>query len=339
MQETQSTNNTINPSTITCGIIGCGNVTERKSGSAFNKVPNSKLVAVMRRDAGKAADYAARHGVNKWYSDANELMNDPEINSIYIATPPVYHKDYAIDALKRGLNVYIEKPVTLNKQEAIEIAEVAKNADGKLSIAHYRRALPMFLFIKDLLDKKAIGDVRTVQIRMWQKRKPNLVAETKENWRVDPAVSGGGYFHDLAPHQLDLMLYFFGVPEKMYGFSLNQSKPTAADDHVTGTALFPNNVVLNGSWSFNVDENEEIDECMIVGSEGSISFPFFGKTVVWHNEGEDDVQVVEFEHPENIQHPNIAHMVKYFRGEADNLCSIEDAIIVMDMIDTFTGKA
>jgi len=323
---------------IKWGIIGCGDVTEKKSGPAFNKVPNSKLVAVMRRDAEKAADYAERHGVGKWYSDAGELMSDPEINAVYIATPPVYHRDYAIEALKRGLNVYVEKPVTLNKAEAEEIAEALKQSTAKLTVAHYRRAVPMFLFVKDLLDKKAIGDVRTVQIRMWQKRKPDLIAKTEDNWRVNPELSGGGYFHDLAPHQLDLMLYFFGVPEKLHGFSLNQSKNTAADDHVAGIALFPNNVVLNGSWSFNVDENEEVDECMIVGSEGSISFPFFGKTVVWHNEDEDEVQVIDFEHPEHIQQPMIARMVQFFNGEAENMCTIEDAIVVMKMIDAFTGK-
>ncbi len=339
MQDNQSTNQPFTQSTIKWGIIGCGNVTELKSGPAFNKVEGSELVAVMRRDADKAADYAQRHGVAKWYSDADELMNDPEINSVYIATPPVYHKAYAIEALKRGLNVYIEKPVTLNKQEAIDIAEALKTATGKLSIAHYRRALPMFLFVKDLLDKKAIGDVRTVQIRMWKKQKPDLIAKSEDNWRLSPELSGGGYFHDLAPHQLDLMLYFFGEPVKLYGFSLNQAHATPADDHVAGIALFPNNVALNGSWSFNVDENEEVDECMIVGSEGSISFPFFGKTVVWHNEDEDEVQVVNFEHPENIQHPNIAHMVKYFQGKGENLCSIDQAIIVMNMMDVFTGKS
>lgn len=339
MQDNYSPNKLFNHSTITWGIIGCGDVTEKKSGPAFNKVAGSKLVAVMRRDAEKAADYAQRHGVNKWYNDAHELMSDPEINSIYIATPPAYHKDYAIAALKRGLNVYVEKPVTLNRQEAEDIAEALKQSAAKLAVAHYRRALPMFLFVKNLLDKKAIGDVRTIQIRMWQKRKSELIAKTEDNWRVNPELSGGGYFHDLAPHQLDLMLYFFGVPEKLHGFSLNQSKATPADDHVAGIALFPNNVALNGSWSFNVDENEEVDECMIVGSEGSISFPFFGKTVVWNNEDEDEVQVVNFEHPQHIQQPMIERMVQFFNGEAENLCTIEDAIVVMQMIDAFTGKS
>jgi predicted dehydrogenase len=323
---------------IRWGIIGCGDVTEVKSGPAFNKVEDSELVAVMRRDAAKVIDYAERHNVGKWYTDANELMSDPEINSIYIATPPSSHKYYAIEALKRGLNVYVEKPVTLNAAEAEEIAEALKQSTAKLSVAHYRRAVPMFLYVKDLLDKHAIGDIRTVQIKMWQARKPQLVAESETNWRTDPGLSGGGYFHDLAPHQLDLMLYFFGEPKLMHGLSLNQAGLSAADDHVAGLALFENNITLNGSWSFNVDDEDQIDECMIVGSNGSISFPFFGKTIIWHNDEEDDIQVIDFEHPKHIQQPMIERVVKYFEGKGENLCSINDAIIVMKMIDAFTGN-
>ena len=323
---------------IRWGIIGCGNVTEVKSGPAFNKVDGSELVAVMRRDALKAIDYAERHNVGKWYSDADELMSDPDINSVYIATPPSSHKAYAIAALKRGLNVYVEKPVTLNAAEAEEIAEALKQSTAKLSVAHYRRAVPMFLYVKELLDTKAIGDIRTVQIKMWQARKPQLVADSEQNWRVDPALSGGGYFHDLAPHQLDLMLYFFGEPLYINGLSLNQAGLSTADDHVAGLALFQNNITLNGSWSFNVDDEDQIDECMIIGSNGSISFPFFGKTVIWHNDQEDDIQVIDFEHPEHIQQPMIGHVVKYFQNNGENLCSINDAIIVMKMIDAFTQK-
>ncbi len=322
--------------TIRWGIIGCGDVTEIKSGPAFNLVLNSKIIAVMRRNGKKAADYASRHGIDKWYDNADELLHDAEINSVYIATPPAFHKDYAIKALKLGLNVYIEKPVSLNAQEAREIALAASQSSGKLTIAHYRRAVPMFLYIKDLLDRREIGDVRAIQIRMWQPLKPSLIAETDENWRLNPAISGGGYFHDLAPHQLDLMYYFFGKPQLLNGFSLNQSKESAADDHVSGLALFGSNIVLNGSWSFNVEEEEEVDECLIVGSKGSITFPFFGKTVIWQNEDTDDIQIVPFEHPKHIQQPMIEKVVSFFLGAGENPCTIDDAIIVMGMIDQFT---
>ena len=206
-------------SIINWGIIGCGDVTEKKSGPAFNKIAGSSLMAVMRRDAQKAADYAHRHGVPNWYSHADEMMGQEDLNAIYVATPPSSHADYAIAALNNGFNVYIEKPVTRNAVEARKIAEVVKKYPGqKLTVAHYRRALPMFLKVKQLLADKLIGEVRTVQIRMWQSRKPALVANVADNWRVQPELSGGGYFHDLAPHQLDLMLFYFGEPEYYSGF-------------------------------------------------------------------------------------------------------------------------
>jgi len=323
--------------TINWGIIGCGNVTEKKSGPAFNKVANSRLVAVMRRDAEKAADYANRHGVDNWYSDADELMNQEDINAIYIATPPSSHTDYAITALNKGFNVYVEKPVTRNAAEARQIAEAVKqHPDQKLTVAHYRRALPMFLKVKQLLDSNVVGDVRTVQIRMWQSRKPALIADVASNWRVQPELSGGGYFHDLAPHQLDLMLFYFGEPERYHGFSLNQSGANAADDHVCGEILFKNKVVVNGSWSFNVAENQKTDTCEIIGTKGKIMFPFFGNYISWQID--EDEQSITFTHPENIQHPFIEKIVAYFRNEGPNPCSIDEAVVLMDIMDAFTLK-
>ena len=323
--------------TINWGIIGCGDVTEKKSGPAFGKVPNSLLSAVMRRDAEKAADYALRHGVERWYSDAGQLMNNTAINAIYIATPPSSHAEYAVTALSRGFNVYVEKPVTRNADEGRRIAKaVQRYPKQKLVVAHYRRALPMFLKVKQLLDDRVVGDIRTVQIRMWQSRKPALVANVADNWRVQPKLSGGGYFHDLAPHQLDLMLFYFGEPQLYQGFSLNQSGANAADDHVCGQILFKNQVVVNGSWCFNVAENETADSCEIIGTKGKITFPFFGNFISWKTDTEE--QTLTFTHPEHIQQPFIEKIVRYFNDEGPNPCSIDEAIVLMDIMDAFTKK-
>jgi predicted dehydrogenase len=321
-------------SQITWGIIGCGNVTEKKSGPAFNKVPDSKLIAVMRRNAEKAADYASRHNVPKWYTDAQELIDDPEINSIYIATPPSSHMDYALAALKAGKNVYIEKPVTLNAYEAMTIAEAAKSCNGKVAIAHYRRAQPMFLYVKDLLDTGAIGNVRTVQIKMWQSLRPQLITQTADNWRINPALSGGGYFHDLSPHQLDLMLYFFGEPEYYNGRALNQSGYYGCDDNVSGQIIFKNKVVVNGNWSFNVSDAERIDQCHIVGSEGSISFPVFGHDVTVRI-GADEKNI-HFAPLEHVQQPMIEKVVNYFKGQSGSPCSIDEGVVLMRVLDAFS---
>jgi predicted dehydrogenase len=322
--------------TINWGLIGCGDVTEKKSGPAFNKVPGSKLAAVMRRDADKAADYARRHQVGNWYNDAYELINSPQVNAIYVATPPSSHLEYAIAALKKGYPVYVEKPVTLNAAEAQQLADAVKHYNGKLVVAHYRRRLPMFLKVKELLAQQAIGDVRTVQMRLWQSRKPALVTKGSPNWRTQPELSGGGYFHDLSPHQLDLMLYFFGEPIHYEGFALNQSQATAADDHVTGSILFENNVVFNGSWCFNVAENENIDSCEIIGSEGKISFPVFGNTITLKTG--NHLETFNFEQPENIQYPMITSVVAYINNEQLNPCTIEEALTLMKIIDAFAKK-
>ncbi|RCH56619.1 gfo/Idh/MocA family oxidoreductase [Mucilaginibacter hurinus] len=317
---------------INWGIIGCGDVTEKKSGPAFNKVPNSRLVAVMRRDGEKAADYARRHSVGKWYGDSDAMLNDPDINAVYIATPPAFHLPYALAALKIGLHVYVEKPVTLNADEAGQMAAAAKISKAKLTVAHYRRAVPLFIKIKELLDNNSIGEVRTVQMRLWQSRKAPLVAGTESNWRVQPHLSGGGYFHDLAPHQLDLMLYYFGEPEKYHGFSLNQAKLTPADDNVNGQILFKSGITFNGSWCFNVGENEQDDKCEIVGTKGKITFAVFGNYIRLNDE------LIEFTHPEHIQQPMIEQVVRYFNDERNNPCSAEEAVTLMEIMDAFTNN-
>lgn len=324
-----------NDTKVTWGIIGCGDVTEKKSGPAFNKVEDSHLLAVMRRDAEKAADYARRHQVEQWYADADELLNHPDINAIYVATPPSSHLAYAIAALEKGKAVYVEKPVALNAEEAVLMAEAVAKYTGKLVIAHYRRRLPIFLKVKALLEENAIGEVRTVQLRLWQSKTPDLVTKGSPGWRTDASISGGGYFHDLSPHQLDLMLFFFGEPLYYKGFSQVQDDGNDVADQVSGTILFPDKVVFNGSWCFNVADTDNIEKCEIIGSKGSISFSIFGGNdiLLKNHSGEE---VFSFVHPENIQHPMISSVVGFIKEEEPNPCSIEEAITVMKIIDAFS---
>src|SRR5689334_4034900 len=203
-------------SMIKWGIIGCGDVTEVKSGPAFNKVNNSSLVAVMRRDAQKAKDYAERHKVPKWYSDAHQLINDPDVNAIYIATPPSSHEEYTIAAINAGKPVYVEKPMSVDAVSAQRMVQAANDAKIKLSVAHYRRGHQLFNKVKQLVNDNAIGSVRLVRSAIHKKP----VTQDEMNnpgraWRVDQSIAGGGLFNDLSPHQLDLMYYFFGEPERV----------------------------------------------------------------------------------------------------------------------------
>jgi Predicted dehydrogenases and related proteins len=321
---------------IKWGIIGCGDVTELKSGPAFNKVPNSSLVAVMRRDAEKARDYALRHNVPRWYNKVEELINDPEVNAIYIATPPLQHEEYTLLSLAARKPVYVEKPMTLNTESALRMEDAAANFNVKLCVAHYRREQPMFLKVKQLLLDKVIGDVRFVQLQMFQSRAHNLIANTGNNWRLDPSVSGGGLFHDLAPHQLDLLIYYFGEVRSSSGISINQSNEYPADDLVTGQILFENGIIFNGMWCFTVSENDKKDVFEITGSAGKISFPVFGNKITLKKDGYEEELV--FEPLQHVQQPMIEKVTAYFLDEGDNPCSAAQAIWSMKVMDSFTKK-
>jgi len=323
--------------TVCWGIIGCGDVTEVKSGPAFNKIPNSELVAVMRRDAEKAKDYANRHKVPKWYSDADKLINDPEVNAIYIATPPSSHEEYTLAAIQAGKQVYVEKPMTVTASSALKMAKAAEENNIKLVVAHYRRTQPLFIKIKQLVKEKAIGDIFLVKLDLAKRSltKEELLAP-KNAWRVDAGVAGGGLFHDLAPHQLDLMYYFFGEAEKVSGISLNQAGLYASDDIVAGNILFKNKILFNGSWCFNVHPSQEKDSCEIVGSEGSIQFSIFEAQPICLKVG-NEIQNFFFDALQHVQQPMIEKVVDYFLDKGENPNSGYEAAIIMKWMEEMTA--
>jgi predicted dehydrogenase len=321
--------------TINWGIIGCGDVTEVKSGPAFNKVPHSKLVAVMRRNAQKAEDYARRHAVPRWYDDTQQLIDDGEVNAIYVATPPLFHEEYAVKAMAAGKPVYVEKPMATDASSAQRVSAFSDQSGVKLTVAHYRRQQPLFLKIKALLENKVIGNVRAVDLRFAQPHLSDMIAKTEVNWRIDPMLSGGGLFHDLAPHQLDLMFYFFGSIKKANGLSSNTGGFYEADDTVAGQAIFENDIFFTGSWCFAA--KEKTDRCIISGTTGEIRFSVFEHqplSIIKNSKEE----LLSFDKLEHVQQPMIEKTVRYFMGQSPNPCSASEGIEVMRLIDAFTKK-
>ncbi|GAA4801957.1 Gfo/Idh/MocA family oxidoreductase [Olivibacter ginsenosidimutans] len=322
--------------TIKWGMIGAGDVTEVKSGPAFKKVPGSDLVAVMRRNEEKVKDYAKRHGIARWYTDAEALIHDEEVNAIYIATPPASHCAYCLMALRAGKAVYVEKPMTLHSVEAQELANEVRQRNGKLVVAHYRREQPYFKKIKELLQAGEIGKPRVATLQLFkQALRTQEMADPKMQWRLDETQSGGGLFHDLAPHQLDLMIHFFGTPRKSHGMATNQAKQYAADDLVSGQLLFDHGVLFNGVWAFAT--HEERDRCELIGSAGKLSFSFFSyePILLERVQGQQRFAFTPLAH---VQQPMIEAVVRYFQHQGENPCPIEAGVKVMHLLEDFTRK-
>ena len=267
-----------------------------------------------------------------------KLINDKDVNAIYIATPPSSHEVYTLAAFQAGKPVYVEKPMTINFSSALRMAKAAKETNMKMCIAHYRRGQPYFKKIKQLIDDKIIGDIRFANLNFYKKLLTQEELELPGNkWRVHSAVSGGGLFHDLAPHQLDLMYYFFGDVEYSKGISTNQSRVYEADDVVTGNILFKNGIVFNGLWCFNIDKENEKDICEIVGSEGKLSFSVFGEQKIFLTKNGTS-EVIAFTPPQHVQQPMIEKVVEYFLDVGTNPCSGQDGAEIMKLLDSFTEK-
>lgn len=262
--------------TINWGIIGCGNVTEVKSGPALQKAAGSNLAAVMRRNWELARDYAQRHGVPRWYDDADKLINDPEVNAVYIATPPSSHKEYTLKVAEAGKAVYVEKPMARNYAECREMIAACEKNRIPLFVAYYRRSLPRFLKIKSLLEEGAIGEVRFVNVTFH--KRPWDADYQPGNWRVNPEIAGCGYFCDLASHMLDILQYLLGDIKEAQGHASNQMGLYEAEDIVSGIFVFESGVHGSGVWNFSA--YGDLDRSEIVGEKGKITFATFGESPV-----------------------------------------------------------
>ena len=253
--------------TIRWGIIGCGDVTEVKSGPGFQKAENSSLTAVMRRNGKLAEDYARRHGVPRWYDNAEALIQDPEVDAVYIATPPYAHKEYTLRCAQAGKPVYVEKPMAMNLTECQEMLQACQSAGVPLFVAYYRRSLPRFLKVKELLDAGTIGQLRGVTMALYMPVPDNL------DWHYTPEIGGGGKFVDMGCHTLDFLDYVLGPIRSVKGFAGNLGGHYPAEDIVAGAFEFESGVQAVGIWCFTTFNN--FDQTEIVGTKGKISFSSF----------------------------------------------------------------
>ncbi|NHW34640.1 Gfo/Idh/MocA family protein [Paenibacillus aceris] len=291
------------------GIIGCGDVTEVKSGPALQKVAGSELVAVMRRNGHLAEDYARRHGVAKWYDDANALIHDPDVNAIYVATPPGFHHEYVLMAAKAGKPVYVEKPMARNHGECLEMIAACEEAGVPLFVAYYRRGLPKFVQIKELLESGVLGEIRFVNTTYLQMLREDQGQDLP--WRLQPELSGGGLFVDLASHTLDILDYLLGPIGEVKGFARNQSGQLQVEDIVTTAYAFESGVMGMGVWSFNSFKRSDVNE--IVGSLGKVTFSTFGGDLRVET-ADGHVEEFTIPNPAHVQQPLIGMVVDELRG-------------------------
>lgn len=306
----------VSRSTIRWGIIGCGDVTEVKSGPALQKARGSQLVAVMRRNGQLAADYAKRHGVPRWYDDVRALVNDREVDAVYVATPPGAHLEGTLLAAAAGKPVYVEKPMARNTRECDAMIAACAAAGQKLFVAYYRRALPRFVKAKELLESGAIGSLTGLSHRFASPGHAGtgVVAHggpPQPSWRTNVPVSGGGLLLDLGSHALDLLDFFGGALQDVCGHAACIASPGEVEDTVALTFRTSSRVPGTATYNFASHVREDVME--LTGAAGRLSFSVFGHEPL-RLETARGVAQFEFPAPAHIAQPLIQTVVDDLLG-------------------------
>jgi len=296
--------------TIRWGIIGCGDVTEVKSGPGFQKAVHSELAAVMRRNGALAADYARRHHVPRWHDDADAILTAPDIDAVYVATAPDSHRDYVSRCAQAGKPVLVEKPMALDHAQCRAMIDACTRANVPLWVAYYRRALPRFLAVRDLVQERAIGPVRMVVTRHFQRPAAEMNPGSPP-WRIDAAVSGGGLFVDVMSHTLDFLDFVFGPITEARAFAGNLAGAYRPEDTITATYRFASGVYGSGAFCYAADRDEEWNE--IVGGNGRIRFSTTKAVPIQLARGAS-VEEIAIADPPHVHQPLIQTIVDELNG-------------------------
>lgn len=322
---------------IRWGFIGCGEATERRALPAFSQLENSEIIAVMSRTPARAKAFAEKYGIERWYKDAQNLVTDPDVDAVYIATPPSTHSTYAIMALNAGKAVYVEKPLAISYDECLRVNRVAAAQRQACFVAYYRRYLPYFKKVKDLINSGVIGNILTAQIRFAAPPREMDFSKKDLPWRLQPDIAGGGYFYDLAPHQIDIMQQLFGPIVEAVGYPANRGGLYKTEDTVAATMRFHGGMPASGTWCFVAHESAMEDRILVIGDKGQLSFSVFTYNPI-HIQNELGEQHIRVENPVNVQYPLLKNIVDHLRGEGLCECDSVSATSTNWVIDRILGK-
>lgn len=317
-------------------MIGTGNVTEKKSAPSFDKIGNSRLMAVANRNPEKARDYAQRFGIPTCHEDPMKVIHDPQVDIVYVATPPGSHMDYALETLKAGKPVYIEKPMARTSEECRIINDSAEKVKLPVFVAYYRRGLEYFKKLKSLIDDATLGKILHINLQQYYPARDEDYDRENLPWRVVPEDAGGGYFHDLGCHALDILFYIFGNPLDVSGRMANVAGMYEPEDSLSASVVLPDQVLLSASWNFVSPSAFHRDLVEVTGEKGKLSFGIFSFKPIILDTGDHKESIPTIQ-PEHIQMPLIETIVSELNGKGRCPSTGRSAEITSEVMDVIRG--
>ena len=286
------------------GIVGCGDHQRRALMPQLATVPQANLVACADLNEVAAIAASNQFGFERPYIDYRDMLSGEDLDGVMITTPHHLLKSAAIDAIDAGCNVFIEKPMGVNVQEAIEVREAARKAGVSVMVGYCLRYAEGRRTMKSLIDAGAIGDI--VAIDAGKGTSP------LEGWRTE-ADKGGGVLLWLGVHIVDQVLWMAGSEaQRVYG-EVHRHSDGGVDQNSVFTIRFANDVTASVICSQNVGGGVGFDYIEVLGTAGRIRSEWPSNIVNVVSE-----VVPEYRHPTEITPPDSRGFVeRMYRDELE----------------------
>ena len=233
----------------------------RRTIPAILKARNADLRAVMVRDLCRAREIAQEFGAPAWYDSVEDLLKDPEVDVVHVATPVYLHREFVVGAARAGKHVLCEKPMALNAREAEEMVRACREAGVVLMVAFVLRFHPGLRVVRDLLGRIGRPVLGRVQLL-------KLAPREHGSWRLDPELSGGGVLMDIGSHALDLLFLLFGDVKAIWADLGNRAFDWPVEDTARVGLRFMGGCLGEAFLSFGVPRMGRFLE--VYGTEGSL---------------------------------------------------------------------
>lgn len=310
---------------IRWGLVGTGAIAQKRVGPALIQANHSQLVAVCDVVESAARDFGVSFQVPAVYTSLEELLANPEIDAVYLATPVFLHAAQAKQALRSGKHVLVEKPMALTVAEGQEMIQVARETGHTLATAYYRRFYPKVKRAQRLIEDGTLGQVIMVVsvYHTWYNPAPGAPG----SWRAQKAKAGGGVLWDMGSHRFDLLVGLFGMPDQIWATTDTQVHGYGVEDTAVVYLKLGNGVRCVSTWQWN--SQAWVDHLSIIGTRGKIVLepvdsPNF--TLYIGQERSQERQDETIPLPENVHLPMIQDFIDAIRQGKEPLETGEEGL-------------
>jgi predicted dehydrogenase len=254
------------PRTVRWGLIGAGDIARKRVAAALRDARGSTLTAVSRARADLAEAFAKTAGAERWHARWEDLVRDPGIDAVYVATPVHVHAAQAIAAAEAGKHVLCEKPMAMDVAECDRMIAACRANHVRLGVAYYRHFYPAVVRLRAMLEAGEIGDPVLAQIDAFERFNPQ--PDEERHWYVKRSLSGGGPMFDFGCHRLEILLSLFGPVRHTVGLTANVIFDREVEDTAIAALTFESGPCATVTVTHAAIEPR--DTLRVFGTSGSI---------------------------------------------------------------------